>query len=129
GLSATSIHPADGFEAVGTPPVLGWLPVPGAAHYAVQISRGPDFATATLVDQADALFPYYVPWQGRRTPMPFGTYWWRVQARDEANQPIGDWSEPRHFNLSVDLVTGNPIDYKAPAKPATLLSDGQTYDP
>ncbi|RIK36167.1 MAG: hypothetical protein DCC57_22705, partial [Chloroflexi bacterium] len=134
--TATPIHPEDGFEAVAVAPVLGWLPVPNAATYQVQVSRGADFREDALVDTADALFPYYVPGQnyvlGSQTPLPFGTYWWRVRAKDGGGAVLGDWSAPRHFNLSRELMTGNRFDYAAPARPSTLLSNDSTntlYDP
>jgi hypothetical protein len=110
--AASPIYPPDGFEAVEMPPVLGWLPVAGAQRYQVQISRDPGFTN--LVDEAKAHYVNYVPWQGRPDPMPFGAYWWRVQARDASNNPIGDWSSPSRFNLSVDLAIGNHYDFPAP---------------
>ncbi|MCC6170244.1 MAG: hypothetical protein IT329_23700 [Caldilineaceae bacterium] len=127
--TATPIHPEEGFEAVAVAPVLGWLPVQNAAAYQVQVSRGPEFREDALVDTADALFPYYVPGQGSKTPLPFGTYWWRVRAKDGGGAVLGDWSAPRHFNLSRELMTGNPIDYATPTHPATLLSGAPLYDP
>ena len=106
------IFPAPGFEAVERPPVLGWAPVVGAASYRVQIAR--DAAFNTIVDQAVAQFSHYVPWQGQSTAMPFGTYWWRVQALDGSGLPLGEWSVVRRFNLSVPIMVGNPNEYVAP---------------
>ncbi|HHY55650.1 MAG TPA: hypothetical protein GYA08_09455 [Chloroflexi bacterium] len=111
--TAEPIFPADGFEAVKQPPVLGWLPVNGAAHYRVEVAR--DAAFTQIVDAALAQSVRYVPWQAQLTAMPFGAYWWRVRAEDSANTPIGGWSTPRHFNLSVELAVGNPLyEYIAP---------------
>lgn len=126
--AATPIHPADGFEAVAIAPVLGWLPVVNAARYEVQISRGPAFRADALLEQANALYPYYVPGQNQKTALGFGTYWWRVRAIDGGNNPLGDWSTPRRFNLSLDLMTGNPHDYIAASAPS-LLGMGAGYDP
>jgi hypothetical protein len=117
------IHPADGFEAVGTPPVLGWLPVSGATSYEVQVSR--DQAFSQVVDAAETATVNFVPWQGKLTEMPFDTYWWRVRTKN----PAGQWSEPRHFNLSVDLVAGNMYDFVPPAKPGSLLGTTTRYEP
>lgn len=135
-FSATSIpepiYPATASEAIGTPPVLGWLPVTGAGNYHVQISRTPDFAS--IVDEAHPQFVNYVPWQGKLANVPtFGTFWWRVRAESAVDQPAGDWSQPRSFNLSYDLVTGNPFDFVPPGAGSSLplatsiLSDTGKY--
>jgi PKD repeat protein len=107
--SAEAIFPADGFEAVALPPVLGWLPVTGATHYVVQIADDPAFAN--IVDEAKAQFVNYVPWQGRLTRMPYGAYWWRVLGLAVDGSPVGDWGTPRRFNLSVEMTIGNIVDY------------------
>lgn len=122
-------HPAPGFTAVGTGPVLGWLPVSGAAYYQVEVSQFRDFnAPDARVDVAEPLFAYYVPWQGRRDPMPPGVYWWRVRAMNSQGQSMGEWTPSRHFFIAQDLMTGNVIDYKVP-EDGTLLSSGELYDP
>jgi hypothetical protein len=125
------LHPADRFTAVGAAPILGWLPVANANHYEVQISRRRDFSDmgdTIATDSANALFAYYVPWQGRREPMPDGAYWWRVRAKDVADNPVGTWSSTRRFVVARDLLTGNYTDYRVP-NPGTLLSTGELYDP
>ncbi len=127
------IHPVDGFEAVGDPPVLGWQPVKDAHHYAIEISRSPDFAQ--LLEAAHPQFVNYVPWQGRHDRLPFGTYWWRVRAENNANIPLGDWSEARHFNLAVNVLTGNRYDFQPPLYldtnllPQTILTQTTSYIP
>lgn len=114
--------PRDGFEAVAAPPVLGWQPVVigggDARNYHVQISRTADFAA--IVDEAYPQFVNYVPWQGRPTEMPFGTYWWRVRAESSPGAALTDWSAPRHFNLSTALVSGNDFDLPLPKYPASV---------
>ena len=115
----TPIYPRDSFEAVETAPTLGWLPVKNAVQYRVQVSRSSDFSAP--VDEAVAQFVNYTPWQGRQTAIPFGTYWWRVRAEDTQGAPIGDWSETRHFNVSRDLVNGNPYDFVPPPYPSSIL--------
>jgi hypothetical protein len=120
----TPMHPRDGFVATGTPPVLGWQPLNGAHHYAVQISREADFDP--LVESARPQFVYYMPYQGQLDPMPFGLYYWRFQGRNAADQPVGGWSDARSFIVAADLVTGNVIDYRVPID--TLLGAGEDYD-
>ncbi|MFN8490673.1 MAG: hypothetical protein U0350_23990 [Caldilineaceae bacterium] len=121
------MYPADGFEAVDAPPVLGWQPVNGANNYHIQISTNRDFTA--IVDEDQPQFVNYVPWQGHTDPLPFGSYWWRVQAESAAGVPLGDWSEARHFNLSVDLVNGNPNDLIPPLYPMSILSPTDEYAP
>lgn len=127
--SITPIYPRDAFESVISAPLLGWLPVEGAANYRVQIATDPNFNT--IVDEAAPQFVNYAPWQGRLTPMPFGTYWWRVRAESAPNNALGGWSEVRRFNLSVDLMVGNPNDFVPPPYPRSLLGvkpDAPWYD-
>jgi hypothetical protein len=131
------MYPRDGYQAVGSPPVLGWQPVvadnQAAANYHVQISRTPDFGM--VMDEAYPRFANYVPWQGRSTDMPPGVYYWRVRAESSPDSPIGDWSEPRSFALSLDLLTGNqydfkPAPYRVPAgSPNSLLTNNPQYVP
>ncbi len=118
------IYPADGFEAVEAPPVLGWLPVAGANSYRVQVARDDTFTD--IVDEALAQFVNYVPWQGRRTPMPFGAYYWRVRRETPA---IGPWSTAQRFNLSVDLRMSNSYDLPPPIRPASILTATARYNP
>lgn len=123
----TPIYPRDRFEAVGVAPMLGWLPIQGVAHYRVQISTDANFDV--IVDEAQAQFVNYAPWQGRRTLLPFDTYFWRVRAENNASQPIGGWSEVRHFHLSQELMMGNRYDFAPPKAPASLLGSTTVYNP
>lgn len=107
--SAELIYPRDSYEAVGHPPILGWLPVNGAMRYRVQVASDKDFGK--IEDEAVTQFVNYVPWQGRSTRMPYGAYWWRVRGEDADGNPLGQWSAPRRFNLSVELTIGNRVDY------------------
>ncbi|HRW04772.1 MAG TPA: SdrD B-like domain-containing protein [Caldilineaceae bacterium] len=125
--SITPIFPADGFEAVETPPILGWSPIAGAAHYHLQIAKDLNFNE--LVEDVNPQFVNYAPWQGRRLSMPMGTYYWRVRAESAPDVPIGGWSEVRHFNLSQDLMTGNKFDFQTPQYPGSILEDGDHYRP
>ena len=105
--------------------MLGWLPVTGADHYRVQVSRNRSFTD--ILEEVEAQFVNYVPWQGKREPIPFGTYWWRVRAEGASDDVIGDWSETRHFNLSRDIMMGNPYDFVAPDPDDGLLGSGVKY--
>lgn len=121
------LQPPSGFEAVGDAPILAWQPVNGASNYRIEISRNRDFAQ--LVESAHPQFVNYVPGQGRRDRLPFGTYWWRVQAESLPGTPLGSWSEVRSFHLSTDLVTGNPYDLRPAIYPNSILSATTDYEP
>lgn len=121
------IQPAAGFEAVGDAPVLSWQPVTGARNYRVEISRSRDFVQ--LVESAHPQFVNYVPGQGSRNRLSFGTYWWRVRAESAPDTPLGGWSEIRAFHLSTDLVTGNPYDFRPAIYPNSILSATPDYEP
>lgn len=125
----TPIYPADGFQAVGNPPVLGWLPFEGATSYHVQVGRRPDaFSEPFIVDEARALSINYVPWQERLTDMPSGSYWWRVRPESSPNVSLGDWSPPQRFDLSNDLITGNHYDLPvALLEGTTIITDSTIY--
>lgn len=126
----TPIYPRDNMESVVSPPLLGWLPMNGVSNYRVQISSDPNFNT--IVDEAEPIYVNYAPWQGRRTLMPFGSYWWRIRGESTRGVALGGWSEVRRFNLSVDLMTGNPHDFIPPVYPTTILGttdNSQKYLP
>ena len=101
-----------GAEAVETPPVLGWQPVRNAASYHIQIGGDENFTT--IIEEAHTYYVNYVPGQEKVTRLPTGTYWWRVAAESASNNMLGTWSAAHRFNLSRDLITGNPYDYRPP---------------
>ena len=124
-------QPQDGYQAVATPPVLGWLPVvvngQPAANYHVQISPNPSFTV--LADEAYPQFVNYVPWQGTKSDVFWATYWWRVRAESTPGVELTGWSEPRSFSLSHDLIMGNYVDWPIPARPSTIISTTNRFDP
>ena len=122
------LYPQPEFEAVDVPPALGWEQVAGASSYQVEVSRNSAFdpAIGPYFESAQAQYTNYVPGQSHPEKLPFGTYWWRVRALNGANAPITDWSTPRYFHISQDLVVGNPSDL---VLPKTLFLSNATYDP
>ncbi|MEZ4673542.1 MAG: SdrD B-like domain-containing protein [Caldilineaceae bacterium] len=125
--SIAIVFPADGFEAIESPPILGWSPIQGATHYRLQVSKDVNFNE--ILEDVMPQFVNYAPWQGRRTAMPMGTYYWRVRAESAPGIPLGGWSEVRHFNLSKDLMTGNQYDFPTPAYPNSILQPATDYRP
>lgn len=114
----TLMYPRNGFEAVGTSPVLGWQPVNGASTYKVQVARDANFTN--IVDEAVAQFMNYVPWQAQlgepeKDPeLRFGRFYWRVCPQDASGTQLGNCSEVRYFHMSRDIVTGNSVDLAPP---------------
>ena len=85
------MYPADGYQAVASPPVLGWLPYQGALSYHVQISRRPDASfESLLVDEAPALSINYVPWQGQPDRHAVGQLLVARTPESSPGTPIGD---------------------------------------
>ncbi len=126
-------YPKDGYQAVGAPPLLGWLPLSidgqDANNYHVQISRTPEFDF--IVEEAYPRFANYAPWQGHTMngildDMPPATYWWRVRGEHSPDNPMTPWSEARSFTLSSDLLMGNQYDFPAPPYTITILATTYT---
>lgn len=130
----TILYPEDRFEAVETAPVLGWHPVRNADHYRVQLSDSATFENGSILEDERPTSPNYAPWQGRQVgglhqTIPTGLYWWRVQAEDAQNNPIGAWTSPRRFHISHNLVNGNRYDLIPPLYPASIISETARFDP
>jgi hypothetical protein len=101
---------ADGAAMASDGFALGWLFVPGAT-YQLQIDDDPAFGSP-LVDLILPQ-PYYQP----KSPLPGGSYWWRVRALLDQGQAAA-WSTPAH--VTVVPVAG----YAAAADQAEALRAG-----
>ncbi|RME81912.1 MAG: hypothetical protein D6775_12375, partial [Caldilineae bacterium] len=99
--------PPEGFQAMEFPPPLSWSPVQNADHYQVQVATDPDFGQ--IVEEAQPLFPAYVPGQQSKLRWQNRTYFWRVRV-----PPDGPWSPTRRFHLNHRIQMGNPEDYQLP---------------
>lgn len=124
--SITPIFPADNYQSVEAGPLLGWSPVTGAENYRLQISKDANFNT--VVEDVEPMYVNYAPWQGKRTAMPMGTYYWRVRA-EAGGEVLGGWSEVRRFHVSKYLISGNPYDVYIPPYPTSILTPTTYYDP
>jgi hypothetical protein len=96
---------------------LGWRPVPGAARYALQVSRSQLFVD-NVIDRSDR----------QRTGATLGlkgegTFFWRVAAVN-AGGVTGPWSEPRKFRIASLRGTGVGSD-KTP--PPLQLQNSESY--
>lgn len=119
------LYPEPRAEVLVTAPVIGWFPVEGAHHYRIQLSRSSDFSQ--LVEDERPQFNHYVPGQGQRTRMGYGTYWYRVRAQDEAGEPLTDWSDSRSFNMSIEIYNSNQYDLVPAPHPYTIMSNTLEY--
>jgi lysophospholipase L1-like esterase len=86
-------------------PTYSWIPVLGADHYEVEVlNHAPENPNGQIPSQYEL---YHVTiehgysfdcydWTAFRTP---GTYYWRVIAYDEDNNPIGGYSDAVSFTI------------------------------
>jgi hypothetical protein len=84
--------PADAAKLSGPTVSFDWTPVPQAAHYALQVAPGADFAQPAVV-RADPAAAH----ADLAAPAP-GSYAWRVAAVN-ARGETGPWSAVRRFAL------------------------------
>ncbi len=125
--SIAPIFPVSGFNAVTTPPLLGWSPVTAAQNYRLQISKDANFDT--IVEDVYPQYVNHAPWQGQRIPMPMGTYYWRVRAESAPGVALGGWSEVRYFHLAQHLLSGNQYDFVTPPYSQTITAAADGYLP
>ncbi|MEW5766387.1 MAG: Ig-like domain-containing protein [bacterium] len=108
-------------------------------YYIIQVDTGPSFGSAIMFSNDPTDTPYYYPglFTGSSCIFTFlgeGTYYWRVAARDEADN-TSTWSETRQFVLDItppsapSLVSPDDDSYLSNNKPTFDWSDvtGATY--
>ncbi|WP_196604636.1 GDSL-type esterase/lipase family protein [Pectinatus haikarae] len=122
-------------------PVYHWLPMYNASRYEVELLDHPPLRendTSASLDRlesivVDNLFSAYDP----KPMIKSGTYYWRVRAIDQADQPIGTWSDSQKITVSSvaertrDVaVFGDSISHgggNISYSPANLEYNYQTY--
>ncbi|MDI6792661.1 MAG: Ig-like domain-containing protein [bacterium] len=108
-------------------------------YYIIQVDSGPTFGSSIMFSNDPADTPYYYPnfFAGSGCIFTFlgeGTYYWRIAARDEADNTSA-WSEAWQFVLDISppsapsLVSPDDNSYLSNNKPAFDWSDvtGATY--
>lgn len=102
GSAPQLLRPAPASERVELTPLFEWYPYSGADSYQIQISQDPGFGST--VDDTTVAYPAYTPQQvlaeRESGALDFGTYYWRVRARDNGN-PISNWSAPWRFQIAA----------------------------
>ena len=99
--------------------VLAWQPVPGASHYALQVSRNHLFVDNVIDAESRTKTRATLGLRGE------GSFQWRVAAFG-ADGLQGPWSEPRKFRVAS--ATRNGGGEKKDATPPELdLGDIKTY--
>ncbi|MBI5960301.1 MAG: hypothetical protein HY866_16290, partial [Chloroflexi bacterium] len=102
--------PADRSNTTDTTPLLKWSKPTGATQYRLQVDDDPAFGSpANMGTDTILTTSYTVP---TLNALPYGQYYWRVQAGNAANA-WGDWSLIRRFTITL---------LKSPAN-ATHLTD------
>lgn len=129
GGSPQPLRPAQADEFVETTPLLEWWPYQGADNYEVQISTDAGFAPGTIVDSEVVDYPAYTPQtslaQRSLSRYGFGTFYWRVRARNASNTPISDWSTPWRFQIASQSEW-TPV--RAAGDPSNRLEIGNDGD-
>ncbi len=100
-----AFRPEQGAEWVELMPLLEWQPVAGADSYEVEIGKDVGFASGDVVISDTVTIPAFAPterpaYEGDPgTPLPYGTYYWRIRAVS-ASTP-GDWSGVQRFQVAA----------------------------
>lgn len=91
--------PANGASIADTTPDFDWADATHATAYRIQVDDAPDFATP--VTSATTTASAFTP----STPLPPGTYYWRVQGWNNAGgcDVVGPWSATRALRIKSSL--------------------------
>ncbi len=100
--------------------VLAWQPVPGAARYALQVSRNHLFVDNVIDAESRTKTRATLGLRGE------GSFQWRVAAFG-ADGLQGPWSEPRKFRVASAARNGGGSDKKDATPPELDLGDIKTY--
>jgi hypothetical protein len=99
--STTSPHVTDlAFDTELYDPEFTWDPVPGAAHYEVEVNSSVDFASGSKVCCPTTDKPIATTFTPREV-FPSNTYYWRVRAVNSRGD-AGVWNEGPSFDKSFD---------------------------
>lgn len=109
------IAPEDGATPATSQPALAWAAVTGADAYRLVVAEDDSFTTNVIDTTVNSTG--FTP----GTPLPDGTYYWRVRAR--AGDDIGPWSEVWSFTVE------QPAQCETPAASDLLTpEDGRAFD-
>jgi len=100
--------------------VLAWQPVPGAAHYALQVSRNHLFVDNVINAENRTKTRATLGLRGE------GSFQWRVAAFG-ADGLQGPWSEPRKFRVASAAHNGGGGEKQDATPPELDLGDIKTY--
>ena len=88
------LSPPSGSAILSGDTIFSWTSVPDASGYEIQIDSTSTFTSPTLISEVVTITSY-------ATPLPIGTYYWRVRALPDGEwtgawqlsvgQPVGDW--------------------------------------
>ena len=100
--------------------ILAWQPVPGAAHYALQVSRNHLFVDNVINAENRTKTRATLGLRGE------GSFQWRVAAFG-ADGLQGPWSEPRKFRVASAAHNGGGGEKQDATPPELDLGDIKTY--
>ena len=102
-LMPVLVTPANNAGTPDTTPTFTWKASTGANQYRLQVANNPGF-TGPAIDITQSPLTYTMP-----TVMPYGVYYWHVQARDAA----GNWSSYSPANRFTITLHTLPKDGSA----------------
>ncbi len=88
----------------------------GVDYYEIQVSTSPDFSVIVISDSTTETF------YNASTPLPDGTYYWRVRAVDSVGN-IGAWSDG--YTFTIDTTPPSPPQLLSPSNGEYLSSSPQ----
>lgn len=110
--------PANGDTSLTTDPTFWWKEVQGADGYHLVVSKFANFST--VFDNVNTAYPFYTPSpDGTFDCYPNGTYYWKVEARN--NTALIATSAVRSFEKH------QPVNLAAPTDGSTGLPKGPSF--
>lgn len=121
-------------------PTYSWIPVLGAKHYIVEITKGPPEKPNGISPSINQVRSYNLD-EGfdcydEHAYVEEGTYYWRVIALNSSHSPIGTYSDAIPFHVSVKQYTwaafGDSITHGGGAisnPPSDIRFDYSSYIP
>jgi hypothetical protein len=114
----TLTAPALGAITTAVRPVFSWASAAGANRYFIQVDDNDDFSSP-IFDNIQTTTTSYTP----TTNLPQGLYYWRVKARDAANNE-GPYTASRSFYVNIQTSPANNTILRNTPRPNFMWASG-----